>query len=184
MTVLIRDGAYRPPPQQHQGRPLPLAAPPRYTQPRRLAAQRNRLVKAEASDGWEDMALGEEEDEEEDEEHSFETNVASNTSSPSRRRSAGERNLMLSSSSLSSLSLQGGHGAGAAGMRNGSSVYYGESDTDSTSDDGDDAHLHGPSHGTFWFGCANEVRFPNVGAYTFRWLGRLFELFFSTRLQL
>lgn len=140
MTVLIRDEAYRPPPQQLQDRTPPPAAPPRYTQPRRLAAQRNQFIKAETSDGWEDMAL----DEEEDEEHSHETKMAS----PSRRRSAGKRNLGLSSSSLSSLSLQGGHDAEAAGVRNGSSVYYGESDTDSTSDDGDDAHLHGPSHGT------------------------------------
>lgn len=146
MTVLIRDGQYRPPPQAHQDRPRSPAAPPRYTHPRRLAAQRNHLVNnAEAAEaGWEDMDLDEPK-EGDDEEQSYEANAASMTNSPtapSRRHPGG----VLSSSSLSSLSL---HGAspGAAGLRNGSNVYYGESDTDSTSSDGDDAHLQGFSHG-------------------------------------
>ncbi|GAB5033763.1 Hypothetical protein NocV09_01500780 [Nannochloropsis oceanica] len=139
MTVLTRDKV--PPPPQPQDEeeedgPFPPPAHPRYTQPRRVAAQRNRLVQAE------DMPL----DEEEYEEHSHATDLASNMSSPSHYSGATrDRNLSLSSSSLSS--LQGGPATGAVGSRNRNIVYYGESDTDSISEDGDDAHLQGPSNG-------------------------------------
>eukprot|EP00624_Nannochloropsis_granulata_P004286 evm.model.NODE_31506_length_15132_cov_27.907812.4 len=155
MTVLTRDRAHQPPQPQDEEEeeeegPSPPLAHPRYTQPRRLAAQRNRLVKAE------DMAL----DEEEDEEHSHATDVASNMSSPSHPGPARDRNPSLSSSSLSS--LQSGPGAGTVGSHNRNSVYYGESDTDSTSDDGDEAHLQGPSHGTFCFHARVNRRFPLV----------------------